>query len=559
MSNTINTGGSNNRVRAILMSIGENDVDTTAQYLGPTIRTPPLSTIPAHPLFAGRFNNYATKMFQCIGRLRTSINNHFPLSLTNTPVFYCGICPDMFRNRVTGAYNSTSRFFNMDVNVIRRLHTAPNFPVNCRLVSLANSTDPRLSRTNDDRLILAGDSEVNMVTGVPIVGQTNATNLMFSAEAQRTLGRRFWCAYDTFLNGNPLITNKMYDSTQRISGLTSFRGRVYFSVEAEGKIYELSQPLNQGFRITREWNTRPTGPSVFTDFATPTQLVAISDNEILYTSYVAVYKLNLTTGAVTNFAGSYGPIINLLSGTRTEMRFMAPSGIVIDSFRNTYIGNQTDMRGIYQIPVSPLGAVVPIAGGDYSTSRDPPFFGGYYAGDVGPAILSYLTAPTGLAIDSFNNIYVSDPEGNRVAKVSSVNGIINRGPAIILTTIAGNNIRGYSGDGGAARSASINGPRGIAIDSFNNLYFCDTGNNRIRKITPINGEILPTSIITTVAGNECINYYERDGNLTKLTCLFSPQHIAIDSSGNIYVDDRVPYTTEPRSRILQIARYLDVI
>src|SRR5207302_1078813 len=93
-----------------------------------------------------------------------------------------------------------------------------------------------------------------------------------------------------------------------------------------------------------------------------------------------------------------------------------------------------------------------------------------YAGDGGPATQAQFATPVAIASDSAGNLYVTDG-GVRVRKVF-VSGLV--------TTIAGAGTRGYSGDGGLATNAQLNGPTGLAVDSTGAVYAADTGNNAVR-------------------------------------------------------------------------------
>jgi sugar lactone lactonase YvrE len=98
-----------------------------------------------------------------------------------------------------------------------------------------------------------------------------------------------------------------------------------------------------------------------------------------------------------------------------------------------------------------------------------------------------------------------------------------------ITTVAGNGTAGYSGDGGAATSAQISYPYGIALDSSGNLYIADTHNHRIRKVST-------SGIITTVAGNGTGGYNGDNISATSAE-LNAPSGVALDSAGNLYIAD----------------------
>jgi hypothetical protein len=102
-------------------------------------------------------------------------------------------------------------------------------------------------------------------------------------------------------------------------------------------------------------------------------------------------------------------------------------------------------------------------------------------------------------------------------------------PSAEFSVVAGNGTSGFSGDGGIAASAQINHPEGIAIDSLGNLYIADTGNHRVRKVTP-------EGVISTMAGNGTIGF-SGDGGPAIYAQLYSPTDVAVDSLGNLYIAD----------------------
>jgi sugar lactone lactonase YvrE len=110
--------------------------------------------------------------------------------------------------------------------------------------------------------------------------------------------------------------------------------------------------------------------------------------------------------------------------------------------------------------------------------------------------------------------------GNRIRKVNT---------AGIISTVAGNGTQGYSGDGGPAVHAAINTPRGLAVDAAGNLFIADTGNNRVRKVDA-------SGVITTVAGNGASGY-SGDGAQAGQAALNAPVGLTFDDAGNLYIAD----------------------
>lgn len=159
------------------------------------------------------------------------------------------------------------------------------------------------------------------------------------------------------------------------------------------------------------------------------------------------------------------------------------------------------------------GDIYTVAGNATNGSTGP-------SGDGGPATSASLLQASGVAIDSHGNLYISEFQGHRVRKVT---------PAGIISTIAGNGTAGYAGDGGAATSAELRLPSSITFDSQDNLYISDTGNNVIRKVTA-------AGVITTVAGGGPVGTLG-DGGPATSAYLHSPEGLAFDKSGNLYISD----------------------
>ena len=145
---------------------------------------------------------------------------------------------------------------------------------------------------------------------------------------------------------------------------------------------------------------------------------------------------------------------------------------------------------------------------------------GGYSGDGGSATSAKLDSPTGVAVDASGNLYIADSRNHRVRRVD---------PAGQITTVAGTGSGGYSGDGGSATSAKLDSPTGVAVDASGNLYIADAGNHRVRRVDP-------AGQITTVAGTGSRGY-SGDGGSAPSAELDWPIGLALDASGNLYIAD----------------------
>lgn len=146
-----------------------------------------------------------------------------------------------------------------------------------------------------------------------------------------------------------------------------------------------------------------------------------------------------------------------------------------------------------------------------------------FSGDGGPAVKAQLNHPLDLAIGPKGSVFVVDQGNCRIRKISHSG---------IITTIAGNGMSGFSGDGGPSVKAEFNSLSGIAVDSVGNIYVCDWGNRRVRRITP-------NDIVTTFAGDGYWNDpgTHGDGGPAVKAELSGPIDVTIGSNGTVYIDD----------------------
>ena len=218
----------------------------------------------------------------------------------------------------------------------------------------------------------------------------------------------------------------------------------------------------------------------------------------------------LTPGIITTVAGNGTQGYSGDGGAAISSELDEPDGVAVDASGNLYIADLANNR-IRKVAVG-TGIISTVAGNGTAG----------YSGDGGAATSAELNYPYGVAVDASGNLYIADAYNSRIRQVAAATGII--------TTVAGNGTEGYSGDGGAATSAKLNIPSGVAVDISGNLYIVDTENGRIRKVAAATG------IITTVVGNGGQGY-SGDGGAAISAELDLPYGVAVDASGNLYIAD----------------------
>jgi trimeric autotransporter adhesin len=209
----------------------------------------------------------------------------------------------------------------------------------------------------------------------------------------------------------------------------------------------------------------------------------------------------ISTIAGTGVAGSSGD-----NAAATAATLNLPQGVAVDASGNVFVADTANSR----VRKISNGTITNYAGNGTAG----------YSGNGGSATGATLNTPVGLAVDKSGNLYIAD-QGNNVVRMVSAGGTIS--------TFAGNGTQGYSGNGGPATSAQLNGPQGVAVDSSGNVFIADTLNSAIREVTP-NGTI------QTIAGTG-IAGYSGDGGLAIAAQLGSPTSVGLDVAGNLFLTD----------------------
>ncbi len=217
---------------------------------------------------------------------------------------------------------------------------------------------------------------------------------------------------------------------------------------------------------------------------------------------------------ISTFAGG-GPLPVETSGANLSIDWNS-KGLAVDAAGNVYF---TSLNCVFKL--GPDGIVTRIAGNGRPG----------YSGDGGPATLAQFSMgqlvesppyigslPPGLAVDLAGNVYVADNGNSRIRRIS---------PDGIVTTVAGNGTSGFSGDDGPATRAQLSSVLGLVVDGSGDLLLSDSENHRVRMIAP-------DGTISTVAGNGVCGF-SGDGGAAAIAQLCNPAGMAMDRAGNLFI------------------------
>ena len=239
-------------------------------------------------------------------------------------------------------------------------------------------------------------------------------------------------------------------------------------------------------------------------------LISEDSSLILDNTNCRVRRVDAATQIITTLAGNGSHGFSGDGGLATSAQLNTPWGLSVDSSENLFIADSDNNRIRRRDAVTQV--ITTVAGNDTQG----------FSGDGGPATSAELHLPTGVALDSSENLFIADWGNNRIRRVDAVTQVIS--------TVAGNGSQGFSGDGGLATSAQLTRPIAVAVDSLGNLFVGDGGNNRIRRVDAV------TQVISTVAGNGSQGF-SGDGGPATSAALSDFSGVAVDGSGDLFIAD----------------------
>ncbi len=211
------------------------------------------------------------------------------------------------------------------------------------------------------------------------------------------------------------------------------------------------------------------------------------------------------SGVINTIAGNGSQGYTGDNGPAVNATFHDPAGLAIDASGNLYIADEDN------------NAIRKVAGGIITTLAGNGNYG--YSGDNGPATSAKLGFPPAVAVDGAGNLYIADQFNQRIRLVNA---------AGTISTFAGSGAQNFLGDGGAATSATLNEPQGVALGASGSLLIADTGNSRVRQVAG--------GTINTVAGDGGFRF-SGDGGPAVDAALSGAQGVAVDGSGNLFIAD----------------------
>jgi hypothetical protein len=285
------------------------------------------------------------------------------------------------------------------------------------------------------------------------------------------------------------------------------------------------------------------GSVSYTTSTSPVAVVCVNANDLPVAEMIP--------GLISTFAGTAGTSGTTGDGGAASSALLnGPTRAAFDSSGNLYIADTAN---------STIRRITATSGVITSSSTLSLLSGaeGVAGAAVGAATAARYQAPRGIAFDSAGNLYIADSQNNAIRKITASSGSISSSSTV--SSFAGSQVglgsytgaafaAGYTGDGGQALSATLNGPRDVAVDKLGNVFIADYGNNVVRMVngpsttatTPGLGYGYGSGVIHTVAGSGRVTsgaYPNGDGGLATYATFAGIGGIATDINGNLYISD----------------------
>ena len=367
-----------------------------------------------------------------------------------------------------------------------------------------------------------------------------AAQLVGSLSSTDAIGTRVLAVFD----GRPLLQEVSGGSShlsQSGAVLLFGAGRAEFAdtltVRWPSGIVQVLNALPEG-RLTRIVETPPSPASRIELTTSATELIANGVSTARLTASVLdargerslSSRATITFGIDSGQGRLEGPLTVEARDGVASILFRSPDLVPGRTAISARSPGLTSGRVEIDLFPTPAGGAIDVAAGSGLTGL---------SGDGGPAIEAGLSLPEGVAVaDTLGTIYIADTNNSAVRRVDGGSGVIS--------TLAGNGVRGSGGDGGPASEARLNTPSDVLVTSDNRLLIVDTGNHRIRQID------LDTGIISTLVGVGFLGS-EGDGGPGAEANLFFPTSAALDPLGNLYIVDTNNH------RIRRVDRATDII
>jgi sugar lactone lactonase YvrE len=242
-----------------------------------------------------------------------------------------------------------------------------------------------------------------------------------------------------------------------------------------------------------------------------------------------IREVAATTGVITTIAGTGVAGFAGDGGAATAAELSLPTAVVVDGAGNVFFSDTGNHR-VREIVATgaQAGRIMTVAGSGVQG----------FSGDSGAATAAAIDSPDGLAVGTTGLLYLADTHNQRIRMVNLATGVIS--------TVVGSGVVGSSGDGAAAAEAALSLPQGVTLDAAGNLYFADMGNQRIRRVDAATG------VISTVAGDG-VQGFSGDGGTATAATLDSPRATALAPAAMGMPVGSVALTDTANERVRQVA------